>query len=329
MSRILLVDDSPHAQRIGERILSDEGYEVVTVSNADSALIRLDDVDPDLVLADAVMPGRTGYEICQYIKMSPRHRHVRVILTAGALEPLDEARVSQVEADATLRKPFEATALLACVKPLVEAALAARAAAGDPRGSAGTGAEPASAKAQTPFIALVDAEQVRAAVTVALDAAMDSMVDEIARRVLTALRVGKPESDDLPALISPRPIPLEESRTALPLSAVPSMEPIRRVTPLRLRSGSLLGVDLVRPEGDRPAIPVAAPAAEPPAASVPVPAAEPLAEPALPVPPPAELPAMRPRPRVSLLRTRSGSILGLDLDSPDPEESPTPSHDDA
>ena len=86
MSRILLVDDSPHAQRMGERILSDEGYEVVTVSNADSALIRLDDVDPDVVLADTVMPGRTGYEICQYLKMSPRHRHVRVILTAGVLE---------------------------------------------------------------------------------------------------------------------------------------------------------------------------------------------------------------------------------------------------
>src|ERR1035438_87735 len=86
MSRILLVDDSPHAQRMGERILSEEGYEVVTVSNADSALIRLEDVDPDVVLADVVMPGRTGYEICQYLKMSPRHRHVRVILTAGVME---------------------------------------------------------------------------------------------------------------------------------------------------------------------------------------------------------------------------------------------------
>ena len=94
MSRILLVDDSPHAQRMGERILSEEGYEVVTVSNADSALIRLDDVDPDVVLADTVMPGRTGYEICQYVKMSPRHKHVRVILTAGVLEPFDEAQRS-------------------------------------------------------------------------------------------------------------------------------------------------------------------------------------------------------------------------------------------
>ena len=126
MSRILLVDDSPHAQRMGERILSDEGYEVVTVSNAESALIRLEDADPDVVVADAVMPGRTGYDICQYLKMSPRHRHVRVILTSGAQEPIDEARAQLVQADGTIEKPFEASALLAAVKPLAEAATAAR-----------------------------------------------------------------------------------------------------------------------------------------------------------------------------------------------------------
>ena len=81
MSRILLVDDSPHAQRMGERILADEGYEVVTVSNAEAALIRLDDVDPDVVVADTVMPGRTGFDICYYLKMSPRHRHVGCAIT--------------------------------------------------------------------------------------------------------------------------------------------------------------------------------------------------------------------------------------------------------
>src|SRR5205823_4735879 len=117
MSRILLVDDSPHAQRMGERILSDKGFEVVTVSNADAALVRMEDVDPDVIIADTVMPGRTGYDICQYVKLSPRHKHVRVILTAGVLETLDEAHSKRVEADATLRKPFEATALLATVRP--------------------------------------------------------------------------------------------------------------------------------------------------------------------------------------------------------------------
>src|SRR5579872_5846800 len=191
MSRILLVDDSPHAQRMGERILTEEGYEVVTVSNAESALVRLDDVDPDVVLADTVMPGRTGFEICQYLKMSPRHQHVRVILTAGVLEPLDEANTQRVEADGVLRKPFEASALLAAVKPLAEAATRAR----EGKAAAEKTAPGASAvSASTPFIAVVDAEQVRAAVTIALDAAMSAMVDELTLRVLATLNsTKKPE----------------------------------------------------------------------------------------------------------------------------------------
>src|SRR6202035_4234409 len=165
MSRLLLVDDSPHAQRMGERILSEEGFEVVTVSNADSALIRLDDVDPDVVLADTVMPGRTGYDICQYLKMSPRHRHVRVILTAGVPEPIDEAQALHVRADGSLKKPFEATALVAAVRQLAEAAASER--RKEPAGGVAAPTQPASS---TPFVAVGDAEQVRAAVMVALDA---------------------------------------------------------------------------------------------------------------------------------------------------------------
>ena len=247
MSRILLVDDSPHAQRMGERILSEEGYEVVAVSNADSALIRLDDVDPDVVLADTVMPGRTGYEICQYLKMSPRHRHVRVILTAGVLEPWDEAQTRRVEADGTLKKPFEASALLAAVKPLAEAAAAARSAnQGPAAGEQGQGR--GVARAVSPFVAVVDSEQVRAAVTVALDAAMGTMVDEIARRVMAALA---PKKSSGPAAAF-APLHLEEPRPAEPPPASPRVETVRRVSSLRLRSGSILGLDIGRGEPDPP-----------------------------------------------------------------------------
>ena len=45
MSRILLADDSPHAQRMGERILREEGFEVVTVTDGNTALMRLADVE--------------------------------------------------------------------------------------------------------------------------------------------------------------------------------------------------------------------------------------------------------------------------------------------
>lgn len=245
MSRILLVDDSPHAQRMGERILSDEGYEVVTVSNSDSALIRLDDVDPDVVLADTVMPGRTGFEICQYLKMSPRHRHVRVILTAGVLEPLDDAQVTRVEADGTLRKPFEATALLAAVKPLSEAAAAARAEAANPgSGVAGRGPGRQGIAPAAPFVAVVDAEQVRAAVTVALDASMGTIVDEITGRVLAALNAKK-SSGPAPETAPARPEPPIPAPPPPALSLPPSrVEPVRRINPLKIRSTSILGLEL-------------------------------------------------------------------------------------
>ena len=192
MNRILLEDDSPQAQRLGERILSEEGYEVVAVSTADSALIRLEDVDPDVVLADTVMPGRTGFDICNYLKMSPRHRHVRVILTAGALDPLDEQEVKRVQADGTMKKPFEASALVATVKPLAEAAAAAR--SNQEPGARSQGSVKNAPAA--PFVAVVDAEQVRAAVTIALDASMESMVEEITKRVLAVFAAPRTPASD-------------------------------------------------------------------------------------------------------------------------------------
>jgi CheY-like chemotaxis protein len=243
MSRILLVDDSPYAQRMGERILSDEGYEVVTVSNADSALIRLEDADPDVVVADAVMPGRTGYDICQYLKMSPRHRHVRVILTSGAQEPIDEARARVVQADGTIEKPFEASVLLAAVRPLAEAATADRGLGGVPAAPAGRGQGPEAA----PFVAVVDAEQVRAAVTVALDATMGTLADEIARRVLAALNASKPETHATEVAAPPPPRP-----EMPPPPYTPPRGMVRRVTPLRVRTGSILGLDIDNLEPEDP-----------------------------------------------------------------------------
>jgi DNA-binding response OmpR family regulator len=126
MSRILLADDSPHAQRMGERILREEGFEVVTVTDGDTVMIRLNDVDPDVVMADVFLPHKSGYEICRYVKNSPRHRHARVVLVAGLLETVDEAEIERVKADGVLKKPFEASAVLAAIRPLAEAAEADR-----------------------------------------------------------------------------------------------------------------------------------------------------------------------------------------------------------
>jgi CheY-like chemotaxis protein len=190
MPRVLLADDSPHAQRMGERIFREEGFEVVTVTDGDTALIRLEDVDPDLVVADALLPQRSGYEVCRLIKAHPRFVHTRVLLTIGAMEPLDEAEAGRVQADGIIRKPFEASTVLEMAKPLLDAAFASRGGP-DSRPPAGTPVphEVAHPKAlRVPKPIELDPERVRAAVVLALEAALPSIVDEITVRVLVAMR---------------------------------------------------------------------------------------------------------------------------------------------
>lgn len=185
MSRILLADDSPHAQRMGERILREEGYEVVTVTDGNTALVRLSDVDPDLVLADVTLPGRSGYDVCREIKNHPRFQHVRVVLTAGLLERIDETEAASVQSDGLLKKPFEATALLDTIRPLLNASAQDRPPDLEPL------SEPIislPSPASDPARQKVDEERVRAAVTMALDAAMPQLVEELTQKVLLALR---------------------------------------------------------------------------------------------------------------------------------------------
>jgi CheY-like chemotaxis protein len=192
MSRILLADDSPHAQRMGERILREEGFEVVSLTDGDAALARLADVDPDLILADVFLPAKSGLEICRYVKSNLRLRHVRVVLTAGLLEPFDEEEAKRAGCDAILKKPFEASNLIATIDPLVKEAQLARglfaevlaSAAAEPPSDEATHAPGVPAPDPAPAI---DAERVRAAITLALDAALPSMIQEITERVLIAL----------------------------------------------------------------------------------------------------------------------------------------------
>ena len=195
MSRVLLADDSPHAQRMGERILREEGLEVVTVTDGQTALMRLADVDPDVVFADISLPGRSGYDICREIKSNPRHRHIRVILTAGLLEHFDDARAVGSRADAVLKKPFEASAVLATIKPLLEEARNDRPSVSPLVPTAvpvrivnDSGSSLGVAPAPALNVDDPEAERVRAAVTLALDAAMPDMIDRITEKVLIALK---------------------------------------------------------------------------------------------------------------------------------------------
>ena len=105
---------------------------LVTVDNGDDAIARARQERPDLILADVVMPGKSGYEVCEAIKADPSLRHIPVLLLTGTFEAFDEARAARAGAAGHVAKPFESQMLVEKVKRLLAQRRAARSAAPRP-----------------------------------------------------------------------------------------------------------------------------------------------------------------------------------------------------
>ena len=127
--RILLADDSLTIQKVIELTFSGTEFELKAVGNGDLALPLLDSFLPDVVLADCVIPGKTGYELCEEVKRRPGGRFVPVVLLTGTFEPFDRPRAELAGADSFVTKPFDSQGLAALVRDLVTRAAEERAAA--------------------------------------------------------------------------------------------------------------------------------------------------------------------------------------------------------
>jgi len=118
---LLLADDSVTIQKVVSISFASEDVTLVTVDNGDDAIERAREVRPDLVLADVVMPGKSGYEVCEAIKADPDLSHVPVLLLSGTFEAFDEAYAARVGADGHISKPFESQSLVQQVNAFLNA----------------------------------------------------------------------------------------------------------------------------------------------------------------------------------------------------------------
>jgi CheY-like chemotaxis protein len=116
--KILLADDSVTAQNMGRKILTDAGYEVITVNNGSAALKKIAEGKPDLIVLDVYMPGYSGLEVCQRIKENRDTSRIPILLTVGKLEPFKPEEARRAKADAFVVKPFEASELLSALTKL-------------------------------------------------------------------------------------------------------------------------------------------------------------------------------------------------------------------
>lgn len=105
--RLLLADDSVTIQKVVNLTFADEGIEVITAGDGNTAMQKFVESVPDLVMVDVNMPGFDGYRICEMIKQDEETKQIPVILLVGSFEPFDEAEARRVGADAYLTKPFQ------------------------------------------------------------------------------------------------------------------------------------------------------------------------------------------------------------------------------
>jgi CheY-like chemotaxis protein len=116
---ILLADDSPTIHRLVTNTFADADFEIVSVSNGEAAVRKFEEIHPHVVLADIYMPGRTGFEVCSYVRQHPSVSNTPVILLVGAFDVFDEKKAQELGATGHITKPFEPQALVSLVESLL------------------------------------------------------------------------------------------------------------------------------------------------------------------------------------------------------------------
>jgi DNA-binding response OmpR family regulator len=117
--RLLLADDSITIQKVVGIIFANEDYELTIVDNGSAALAKARETIPDIMLVDAIMPGMSGYEVCEEARREPALASVPILIMTGAFEPFDEDRARRSGASDFISKPFESQHLIAKVKELL------------------------------------------------------------------------------------------------------------------------------------------------------------------------------------------------------------------
>jgi len=117
---ILLADDSITIQKVVGIIFGSDDYSLTIVDNGRAAIQKAQELQPDILLIDALMPGMSGYEVCEAIRKDAALASRPILLLTGSFEPFDEEKARQCGADDHIVKPFESQQIVAKVQELYQ-----------------------------------------------------------------------------------------------------------------------------------------------------------------------------------------------------------------
>jgi len=116
---ILIADDEPNQLELLAFNLVKEGFAVHRAHDGKDALEKIEDINPDLVILDWMMPGYSGIDLCRKLRERPETRGLPVIMLSARGEESDRTLGLDTGADDYLTKPFSPKELVARVKALL------------------------------------------------------------------------------------------------------------------------------------------------------------------------------------------------------------------
>lgn len=118
MPKILIVDDDVTITELMKALMTMEGHQPTTVNDSTKALEVANSVQPDLITLDLMMPGLTGFELCELLHSDPRFANIPVIIVSARDDHESKEKAIQVGAKDYLTKPFGMDDLIEKIKKL-------------------------------------------------------------------------------------------------------------------------------------------------------------------------------------------------------------------
>ncbi|NND19662.1 MAG: phosphate regulon transcriptional regulator PhoB [Silicimonas sp.] len=110
---VLVVEDEPAQREVLVYNLRAEGYEVVQAADGDDGLVLVEEVTPDLIILDWMLPGVSGIEVCRRLKANTKSRAIPIILLTARGDEADRVRGLETGADDYVVKPYSINELMA------------------------------------------------------------------------------------------------------------------------------------------------------------------------------------------------------------------------
>jgi DNA-binding response OmpR family regulator len=111
MTKVLIADDSIAVRKVAERLLTEAGFGVTLAANGEEALAYLAKETPDVVVSDVIMPDKSGYEVCTFVRAQRALANTPVLLISGIVNDEVTKQAESCHADGVLKKPFQGTSL--------------------------------------------------------------------------------------------------------------------------------------------------------------------------------------------------------------------------